>query len=83
MNIKLFRRKKKSVQRLAAAYSNEEINTLGTTGLLFENYKNSLFIRNSANTPTKVKKMNLMLLTTILMMKQVKMKMVLQRSRKV
>ena len=83
MNIKLFRRKKNQYKDLPTAYSNEEINTLGTTGLLFENYKNSLFIRISANTPTKVQKMNLMLLTTILMMKQVKMKMVLQRSRKV
>lgn len=31
----------------------EDINTLVTTGLLFKNDRNSLFIRNLANTQTK------------------------------
>ena len=31
----------------------EDINTLLTTGLLFKNDRNSLFIRNLANTQTK------------------------------
>ena len=38
---------------MPAADLEEEINTSVTSGLLFKNDKNSLFIRNSANTLTK------------------------------
>ena len=46
-------RKKDQYRDLSAADLEEEINNLVTTGLLFKNNKNPLFIRNSANTPTK------------------------------
>ena len=46
-------KKKEQYGDLPAADLEEEINTLVTTGLLLKNDKNSLFIRNSANTPTK------------------------------
>ena len=48
-----FLKKKDQYRDLPAADLEEEINTLVTTGLLFKNDKNSFFIRNSANTPTK------------------------------
>ena len=48
-----FLRKKDEFRDLSPADLEEEINTLVTTGLLFKNDKNSLFIRNSANTPTR------------------------------
>ena len=46
-------RKKDQYRDLPAADLEEEIDTLVTTGLLFKNDRNLLFIRNSANTPTK------------------------------
>ena len=46
-------RKKDQYKDLSATDLEEEIKTLVTTGLLFKNDKNSLFIRNFANTPTK------------------------------
>ena len=46
-------RKKDQYKDLSATDLEEEIKTLVTTGLLFKNDKNSLFIRNLANTPTK------------------------------
>ena len=61
----------------------EEINSLVTTGSLFDNDRNSLFIRNSANTPTKDQENEFDDLTTILMMKQVKMKTFLHRPTRV
>ena len=51
-----FLRKKDQYRDLSAADLEEEISTLVTTGLLFKNDKNSLFIRNSANKPTKDQK---------------------------
>ena len=48
-----FLRKKDQYRDLPAADLEEEIDTLVTTGLLFKNDRNLLFIRNSANTPTK------------------------------
>ena len=59
-----FLRKEDQCSDLPAADLEEEINTLVTT----------LFIRNLLNKPTKDKKMNMMILTTISIMKQVKMK---------
>ena len=46
-------RKKDQCRDLPAAALEKEINTLVTTGLIFKNDRNSLFIRNSANTLTK------------------------------
>ena len=51
-----FLRKKDQYRDLSAADLEEEVSTLVTTGLLFKNDKNSLFIRNSANKPTKDQK---------------------------
>ena len=48
-----FLRKKNQYSDLSTADLEEEINTLVTTGLLFKNDRNSLFIRNLTNTPTK------------------------------
>ena len=48
-----FLRKKDQCRDLPAADLEKEINTLVTTGHLFKNDKNSLFIRNSPNTQTK------------------------------
>ena len=48
-----FLRRKDQYRDLPTADLEEVINTLVTTELLFENYRNSLFIWNSANTPTK------------------------------
>ena len=76
-----FLRKKNQNNDFSAADLEEEINTLVTTGLLFKNDRNSLFIRNLTNTPTKDQENQFDSLTTILMMKQVKMKIVLHRRR--
>ena len=48
-----FLRKKDQYRDLPAADLEEEIDTLVTTGLLFQNDRNLLFIGNSANTPKK------------------------------
>ena len=48
-----FLRKKNQNNDLSTADLEEEINTLVTTGLLFKNDRNTLFIRNLTNTPTK------------------------------
>ena len=48
-----FLRRKDQYRDLPVADLKEEIGTLVSTGLLFKKDRNLLFIRNSANTPTK------------------------------
>ena len=48
-----FLRKKDQYRDLPVADLKEEIDTIVTTGFLFKNGRNLLFIRNSANAPTK------------------------------
>ena len=82
MNIKLFEQKDQH-RDLPAADLGKEIDTLVTQGCLLKMIKTHFLSQIQQIHQRKIKKINLMILTTIQMMKQVKLKMFLYRPRRV
>ena len=78
-----FLKKNDQYRDLSAADLEEEINILFTTGLLFKMIKTHFSSEIRQIHQRRIKKINLIVLTTILMMKQVKMKIVLHRPKRI
>ena len=78
-----FLRKKDKYRDLSPADLEEEINTLFTTGLLFKMIKIHFSSEIRQMHQQRIKKINLIVLTTIEMMKQVKMYIVLHRPKRI
>ena len=77
-----FLKKKNQYRNLPAADLEQEINTLVTTGLYLKMIKTHFSSEVRQIHQQKIKKMNLMASTTILKMKQVKIKVFLHRPRR-